>query len=168
MRAAITGVLMAAVVATSVVAGACRPPRSATAAAPRAGGATATLAPVTLESLAGRRWALQSWNVGDPAPRTPVVTLEYEAGRFVGRSGCNRYSAALAAGFSADALVLGPVAGTRMMCPEPAMAVESRFLAALPRAKRLGRVGDMLAVVYRLENGGEATMLFAEIRAVAQ
>lgn len=55
--------------------------------------------------------------------------LEFGPDRFTGRAGCNRLSGAYAR--SGERLTMGPVAATRMACPEPGMGHERRVLAIL-------------------------------------
>lgn len=57
-----------------------------------------------------------------------AVTVNFEAGRVHGFSGCNQFMGAYR--FDGTTLVLGPVGGTMMACPGPAMALERRFLDA--------------------------------------
>lgn len=122
--------------------------------------------PAALVSLEGRTWMLREWDLGEPAPAEPRVTLRYEQGRFTGRSGCNRYTAAVTPGAKAGAISVGAVAGTRMMCPEPAIGIESRFLAALPKAQATRLRAGRLGITYAGPKG-TATLIFDEIRAVA-
>ena len=53
---------------------------------------------LSLATLAGTLWVLRAWDVTDPAGAEPVVTLAYDAGRFTGASGCNRYFAGVEGG----------------------------------------------------------------------
>ncbi len=93
-----------------------------------------------LAALAGGEWRLVAID-GAPAPDAPApITLRYEAGRIAGFAGCNRYFASLEAG-EGDVLTVGPTGATRMACPEPQMALESRFLGVLS-AIRAARASD--------------------------
>jgi hypothetical protein len=47
-----------------------------------------------------------------------------------------------------------------MMCPEPASAVEARFLEALERTTGVGMHGDRLVLAQR---GPDGTLVFGEI-----
>jgi heat shock protein HslJ len=120
----------------------------------------------SLAALAGRHWVLREWDRGERFAGTPVVTLTYTAGRFAGRAGCNRYTADAKAGAAAGDVAVGPIATTRMMCPEPGMAVERRYLDALTAARRWALVpsGD-LTLTYATERG-TATLVFSEVAAV--
>ena len=89
-------------------------------------------------SLAGTRWRLTHFDIGDPAPSGPEVTLEFgENGDFGGGSGCNRYMGRFGTTDSGQ-LEVGPVAGTRMACEGPAMAVEDRYLRLVGGIHQLG------------------------------
>lgn len=131
-----------------------------------AGSAAGEWKPADLSSLTGRTWMLREWDLGEPAPLEPRVTLRYQEGRLTGRSGCNRYNAAVTPGAAPGTISVGAVAGTRMMCPEPAAGMEARFLAALPTADAIRLRDGRLGITYAGPKG-LATLLFDEIRAVA-
>lgn len=114
-----------------------------------------------LDTLAGRTWVLKAWNLGEPAPEAPEVTLQVEDARLVGSSGCNTFSAGASAGEQPGDLVLGPVVSTRKSCPPPEMEVESRFLGQLGGARRFGFLVGRLAVTCEA-NGALGTLLFEE------
>lgn len=104
-------------------------------------------------ALADTAWRLEAFE-GDtsaPALDSVEVTLEFhqDAGgglRMGGKSGCNRYTAG--ATVSGDALTFSPIAGTRMMCPDPQMAVEDAYLRALGNVSRYEEQGDHLVLFY--------------------
>ncbi len=122
--------------------------------------------PTELATLTGKTWMLREWNLGEAAPAEPMVTLRYDEGRFTGRTGCNRYNAAVRPGTAPGTITLGAVAATRMMCPEPAAGIEARFLAALPAAQAVHLRDGRLGIAY-VGPKGVATLVFDEIRAVA-
>jgi heat shock protein HslJ len=88
------------------------------------------------------------------------VTLSYDAGRFTGTGGCNRYFAAVEGGAMAGEVKVGPLAGTRMACPEPQSSVEARFLEQLGGARTFGFMLGRLAISYTRADGSRGTMLF--------
>lgn len=76
-------------------------------------------------------------------PGTP--TLLFDAGRLVGSTGCNTYSAGYLA--SGHDLKVGAVLSTRAACPTPAQSrLEERFLNALGQVKRFQVTGDFLVL----------------------
>jgi heat shock protein HslJ len=96
---------------------------------PAAGGAMAA-------SLEGLTWELESYANADGEmtevlPDAPV-TASFVDGNVSGSAGCNRYFAS----YTVDgaSLTVGAVGTTVMMCPEPIMAQESAYLAALSAA----------------------------------
>jgi heat shock protein HslJ len=117
---------------------------------------------LSLDTLAGTEWVLRAWDLGEPAPAEPEVTLAYQDGRLAGTSGCNRYTAAAKGGDSAGDLAIGPAAGTRMACPGPQSAVETRFLKQLGGAKKFGFLLGRLALSYEKDGGAFGTMLFED------
>jgi len=121
-----------------------------------AGGEAARL---SLAAIGTGVWVLQSWALDETAPVAPEVTLQLSEGRLVGSSGCNTYTTTATAGDMPGAITIGPVAGTRMMCPDAEMAVEDRFLVQLGQVTRLGFMLGQLALTYQTESGGDV-MLF--------
>jgi heat shock protein HslJ len=122
---------------------------------------TVTTGRLSLATIGGTVWVLRAWNLSDLAGSEPVVTLAYEAGRFTGTSGCNRYFAAVEGGDMPGAVKVGPLAGTRMACAEPQSSVESRFLEQLGGARTFGFMVGRLAISYTRRDGSQGTMLFA-------
>ena len=115
------------------------------------------------ETIAGTEWTLRSWDTDEPAPEEPEVTLLFQDGRFSGRSGCNRYFAAVKPGEMPGDLYVGPAGSTRMACPEPEMKVETRFLEQLGKAKKFGFMVGQLMLSYQKENS-RGVMLFDPIK----
>ncbi len=113
-----------------------------------------------LETLAGAEWVLRWWSWTEPAPLAPEVTLRFVDGRFAGTSGCNRYFAAATPGQSPGDVAVGAAGATRMACPEPVSAVETRFLAQLQGVKKFNFVATQLALTYE-KDGAFDVMLFS-------
>lgn len=113
----------------------------------------------SLETIGGKKWVLAAWAFDEPAPAEPKVTLSFEDGRFVGKSGCNSYFTSVEQGEMPGDLSVGPVGATRMACPEPAMDVESRYLQQLGSANRVGFLVTQLALSYE-KDGVVGVMLF--------
>jgi heat shock protein HslJ len=99
----------------------------------------------------GTRWQLQDTSIATlQTPEASEVTLNIEAGRLHGNSGCNQYSAGFR--FEGERVVLEPVAATKRGCIGPAGTIESAFFAALRQLQGFSRDGDLL--VMRLADGG--------------
>ncbi|MDH4067071.1 MAG: META domain-containing protein, partial [Acidobacteriota bacterium] len=114
---------------------------------------------LSIETIAGAEWVLRAWDLDEPAPAAPEVTLMVDGDRLSGSSGCNRYNATVKAGEAPGELSIGPMMSTRMACPEPEMAVETRF------GRQMGAVRKMQFVVGRLvltfeKNGSFGAMAF--------
>lgn len=118
---------------------------------------------LSFDVLGGATWVLRSWTFDEDAPDAPQVTLEWRDGALSGASGCNRYTAQAAAGEAPGDMAVGPVAGTRMMCPDPAMQVEERYLRQLERVMTFGFMLGRLALTYRTDDGADV-MLFERRR----
>jgi heat shock protein HslJ len=115
---------------------------------------------LSLEALEGREWVLRSWAWDEKAPAEPEVTLRYAEGRLAGSSGCNQYFAPVEeVGEAPGAIEVGLGAGTRMACPDPAGAIETRFLGQLEGAHSFGFAAGQLALSWESETGG-GVMLF--------
>jgi len=112
-----------------------------------------------LDTIADGEWVLRAWDLGEPAPAAPEVTLTMKEGRLGGSAGCNSYSAGVTAGDAPGELALGPAVSTRKACPPPEMEVEDRYLRQLEGARRFGFQSGRLALSCALEDG-IVTMLF--------
>jgi heat shock protein HslJ len=98
-------------------------------------------------SLEGTLWGLVGYTkegiLVDVLPGS-AITAELREGQIAGSAGCNRYTASFTV--DGDALALGPVASTRMMCssPDGIMEQEQGYLAALGSASAYQIAGDRL------------------------
>jgi len=115
---------------------------------------------LSIEALAGTEWVLRYWAWDEAAPDTPEVTLRLDGTRLVGSAGCSRYFAPAKAGSSPGDLTVGAGGTTRMMCPDPAMAVESRFLRQLAGVTQMRFIGAQLALTYTMPDKTSGVMLF--------
>lgn len=113
--------------------------------------AGAVLASLTRQStdLAGTTWLVIGYNNGKQAVASVVLgsslTLTFSAdGKLAGSAGCNQYNAGYTA--SGQAISVGRIAATRMMCahPEGVMEQESAYLQALEKAAVARIDGDRL------------------------
>lgn len=83
---------------------------------------------------------------GQPLPEGVEVTFTHpEKGLIAGKSGCNRYNGRIS---EQDGRVrVGELAGTRMMCPGPAMQVEKDFRSAIARVDAVKIADDRLELI---------------------
>ena len=85
-----------------------------------------------LGSLRGSEWRLV--RLGE-TPIEAEATIAFASdGTASGNSGCNRFSGSLEE--DGETIAFGPLASTRMACPDPQMSVETGFLQALGTARR--------------------------------
>lgn len=99
------------------------------------------LAPAKLD---GTNWSLAAI-AGEPTPAGDRYFLRFRDGRIEGRAGCNGFGG----GYRIDGRTLqpGPIASTRMACPEPAMTHERKALEILGGASQIAyRGGDTLLI----------------------
>ena len=123
-------------------------------------GSPARTGRLSVEALAGPTWVLREWGRDELAPAEPEVSLRFENGRVSGSAGCNNYFATAAGGELPGDLKIGPAGATQMMCPDPAMAVETRFLQQVGGVRQLRFNGGQLALVYEKADKTFAMMLF--------
>ena len=116
------------------------------------------MGPLGLQDLEGVKWSLVEFAQNEPVPAEVPVDAVFEKNRVSGSSGCNRYFAGIEAS-SPYQIKIGPVAGTRMMCPAAIMQVEDRYLAALEKVGQFGFSFGRLMLGYK-ENGKDQRMLF--------
>lgn len=114
---------------------------------------------LSLQAVSGD-WRLAEWNWQEPVDAAIEITLTIDGTALAGSSGCNRYNAQATEGDAAGDLSIGPVAGTRMMCPEPQMAAEQRYLTALGGAVKFGFLNGRLAITTVVDEQ-VATLMFA-------
>jgi heat shock protein HslJ len=90
-----------------------------------------------------------AWLLEDLAGRGVVdgvqTTIAFEAdGRVSGSGGCNRFTGSYS--FAGGRLEFGPLASTKMMCPEPIITQEDEFLRALEAIERVEPRGATLTL----------------------
>lgn len=111
-------------------------------------------------SLTGTIWRLTELN-GQPSIPHTMITAEFFAdGRVAGSSGCNNYMAAYEIDGESIAINMSPAASTRMACPEPVMAQEEAYLAALDVAATYEVSEDSL-ILY--DSSGNPVTVFAAV-----
>jgi len=95
-------------------------------------GGTPSARPAGPATLGEREWVLAS--LGDEidprgaGSRAPTLRFDTATSRASGFAGCNRFTGAIV--LAGDRLAFGPIATTRMACPD-GMGLEQRFLAML-------------------------------------
>jgi len=104
---------------------------------------------LSLVDFAGPEWVLGAFRPGDSAPAIPEATLQLDLdeNRVFGSSGCNNYFGTVESPAPRE-LVVGPLAGTKRMCPPEFMDVENRFLKALGSANSYTWFLGNLAIGY--------------------
>ncbi|WP_345112541.1 META domain-containing protein [Hymenobacter algoricola] len=126
---------------TALLAAACQAtiPAASSTAQPAASPTPASAEPAGggSEKLYAHRWALTE-AAGQPVAPTgdarAAHLLFFLPGRLSGSTGCNRLNGTFEL-TGGDQLKFSPLATTRMMCPEPAAAAETRFVQALGTVK---------------------------------
>jgi heat shock protein HslJ len=113
---------------------------------------------LSLAALADGEWTLVNLD-RQPLPQgARPPTAIFEGTRVSGFGGCNRYVGQVVEK-SPGAIVVGPLAGTKMACPSPAMEVEDRFLAAMSQVTRYSFVGGRL-VLSAVDGGASWELIF--------
>ena len=103
-----------------------------------------TAAIPAISPLWDTEWRLQA--LGDqPVIESSGATLGfYDVGQVGGNGSCNRFFSTITV--EQDRMQFGPIGSTKMACMGPAMAQESRYLAALKKAQRYELQGDTLLI----------------------
>ncbi|MCU0789558.1 MAG: META domain-containing protein [Nitratireductor sp.] len=100
---------------------------------------------VAADRLAGSEWGIE----GEDKPFIQFGSN----GRVAGNSGCNRFTGAYEAAEDGS-MQIGPLAATKMACPEPMMSVEAKFLSTLDEVRSFERDGTRLSL-----RGGDGEVL---------
>jgi heat shock protein HslJ len=79
--------------------------------------------------LAGSEWGFRD----ETGERTRFIQFSQD-GKATGFGGCNRFMGGYSEGGS-GALTIGPIAATRMACPQPATEKEREFFALLDKVR---------------------------------
>jgi heat shock protein HslJ len=85
-------------------------------------------------SLAGSEWLLEDLGGSGVIARIQATLAFPEAGKVAGNGSCNRFFGP--ANISGNTIKLGPLASSRMACPEVVMTQENKYLDALQAAER--------------------------------
>ncbi len=118
---------------------------------------------VSESELVGTSWALVEIDTDQMAVPDAEVTIRFEAGKISGSGGCNNYSGSFSLGDENPmSITIGPVAATRMACPDPVGGQEAAYFKALEGVSEWGYESGRLELYYA-EAGTEALgrLLFA-------
>ena len=92
--------------------------------------------PAGVERFSNVEWRLVSIADGEPIPDDIVTTIRFEGeGQYGGQGPCNRYFGTLNSEDGGP--LFGTAGATRMMCPDPQMALETRYFEALAAVKNI-------------------------------
>jgi len=99
--------------------------------------------PVAPSGLAGTNWRIEAVN-GRATPPQGQYYVQFEANRIGAKFGCN----AMGGGYSqnGNVLTVGPLAATRMFCPDPAMSFENQGGAILVQPVTISSSGDRMTL----------------------
>lgn len=112
------------------------------------------LGQLAVDELNGATWTLVALGHDQPpVVGEPAVTLSFVDGKVSGFGGCNRYNSSFSLnGENPSAIQVEPIAATKMTCPEPIMAQETAYFAALGHALQWGYQVGQLAIFYENES----------------
>jgi len=131
---------------------------------------SADLNQVTLADLNGTSWQLVDLGEGQaPLVADTAITLLINDGQITGSAGCNNYNSAVTG--EADVLqsfTVGPIADTRMLCPDPIGTQETTYLTLLESVLGWRYNAGLLALAYPVPGDTYAYLLFAPQMAGAQ
>ena len=114
--------------------------------------------------LEGTSWTLVELNYDQPVQADAEVTISFRQGQLSGSGGCNNYTASFSLGEDNPfVMTAGPVAATKMACPDPILDQETAYFAALGSVSQWGYEFGQLALYYYLDDqtSGLARLLFA-------
>lgn len=101
-------------------------------------------AAASADGLAGSEWRPLTL-AGEPFPEGVEAFVRFGADAgLTGSGGCNRFVGSYE--IDGDTLVIGPVASTRMACPEPAMAAEAALFQVFEAVRGFARDGAALTL----------------------
>ena len=107
-------------------------------------GASPSAAGGGVTELPGTSWTLVEIGGSAPAGDAKPTLVFGTDGTVTGNSGCNTFNGTVT--IDGSTIGFGPMATTRMACPEPAMSVESAYLAGLDAAATWRMDGGQLVL----------------------
>jgi heat shock protein HslJ len=114
--------------------------------------------------LAGTSWRLASLTGHDAASLASInrpVVIRFRASEVSGSSGCNGFAGTYT--IEGGRIAFGPLMGTMMACPQPAMSIEQAVRKALTGAVPYTLAGDTLTFT-----AGGTTLVFKAARQVVK
>lgn len=102
---------------------------------------------VAPSGLAGTNWRVVAVN-GRPTPAQGQYYIQFEANRIGAKFGCNGMGGSYSQ--NGNVLTVGPLAATRMACPEPAMSFENQGSSILGRSVTISSNGDRMMLSNRV------------------
>jgi heat shock protein HslJ len=115
---------------------------------------------LSLALLLETEWVLTHFNLGEPAPAEPEITIAFEEGKIAGSSGCNRYFTSIEE-TSPGEIRVGLLASSRRDCPRAIKQAEYSYVMRLTRIQSYGFLMGKLALGWQSNDGWHGTMLFA-------
>jgi len=106
--------------------------------------------------LDGTQWKLIGWTLNSLNPTDFTIIAEFADGHISGISGVNTYRGPYKLD-PGDAFSAGPLVGTEMAGPEPAMRAETAYLTLLSQVKSYKMTGDKLTLY---DQGGNESLIF--------
>ena len=119
-----------------------------------------SLGRISLTDLEGVEWTLTKMNWHETLTVKTKITMTFKDNKISGRSGCNRYFAAVKEGKMPKEISIDQAGVTRMACPADVMELESRFLNALSNVNKYSFINGQLALSWKDEDAF-STMLFS-------
>lgn len=125
------------------------------------------IGPLSLRDLESVKWSLIELAENESVPPQASVYAVFDNQRLSGSAGCNRYFTDTKGSGPYD-IVIGPVGSTRMMCPEPMMQVEDRYLAALQKVRQFGFLFGQLVLGYEGDHKPQRLLFIPKPDEIAQ
>jgi heat shock protein HslJ/C-terminal processing protease CtpA/Prc len=118
---------------------------------------------VSAADLDGTEWILLELDYDEPVAADAEVTIGFQDGQIAGSGGCNNYTGSFSLGEENPlTMTIGPVAATKMACPEPILGQETAYFAALESVSGWDYYFGRLALYYYVEDqAGLSRLLFA-------
>jgi heat shock protein HslJ len=121
------------------------------------------LSKVSLDDLSGTSWKLVNLNL-DQEPVLPEseITLWLDDHQISGSAGCNSYTSSVTGAEDLpQTFVVGPIAATKMRCPDPVSNQENIYLDRLGKVVTWRNDFGYLVLTYKLGEGVLGELLFA-------